>query len=113
MTGAVICGGIGVGLGVYGYLGHKKWAFVAGALVSAVGFYAQWVEARKLTADKTGAVGDEGARIKGSDPGGFYDPGSVANEKLTAAQDAWYTAHPDQPFVNDDGSYNILPGYEL
>jgi hypothetical protein len=42
-----------------------------------------------------------------------YTPGTEANRRLTAAQDAWYLQHPDEPFVNDDGTVNLLPGYTL
>lgn len=40
-----------------------------------------------------------------------YTPGSPAHDLFTAAQDAWYKLNPDEPFINDDGSCNILPGY--
>lgn len=50
--------------------------------------------------------------------------GTVSNESATTkgkyhldvqrAWDAWLTKNPDgPPFMNDDGSLNILPGYEL
>ena len=43
-----------------------------------------------------------------------YIAGTPENDALTRAQDAWYAEHPDgPPFVNDDGTLNILPGYEL
>ena len=53
--------------------------------------------------------------IKATDvPPTAYIAGTAANAALTRAQDAWYAAHPDgPPFVNDDGTLNILPGYEL
>lgn len=41
-----------------------------------------------------------------------FTKGSTANKTFTAAQDAWYAIHPDEPFVNDDGTCNLLPGYE-
>lgn len=41
-----------------------------------------------------------------------YTKGSAANKALTAAQDGWYRLHPDEPFVNDDGSCNILPEFD-
>ena len=41
-----------------------------------------------------------------------YVKGSDANKALTAAQDGWYALHPDEPFVNDDGTCNILPEFD-
>ena len=41
-----------------------------------------------------------------------YTQGTPANKAFSAAQNAWYAIHPDEPFVNDDGTCNLLPGYE-
>lgn len=41
-----------------------------------------------------------------------YTKGTPANKTFTEAQDAWHEIHPDEPFINDDGTCNLLPGYE-
>lgn len=61
----------------------------------------------------TAAAGAPTVKYSGDVPPRAYLPGTPENAALTAAQDAWYAAHPDEPFTNDDGSLNILPGYEF
>lgn len=64
------------------------------------------------SANARAAVGTSGVRVHGAqDDESVYKPGSTANARLKAAQDAWYAFNPDAPFVNDDGTYNYPPGY--
>lgn len=79
------------------------------ALALAAGAILLWYVTRG-----TATAGTPTVKSSGDVPPRAYLPGTPENAALTRAQDAWYAKHPDgPPFVNDDGSLNILPGFEF
>ena len=88
---------------------QKKAAFALFAGGIAAGVASWWFLVRKrqtpaLILSKGGVSRGEGKTGKADS----YTKGSAGNALLTAAQDAWYKLHPDEPFINDDGSCNII-----
>lgn len=87
------------------------WIF-GGGLALGVGLYFLWPAVKRYS----GTIFVKGPSLT-KKPGAIspaaYTVGTPENKALNRAMDAWYALHPDTPFVNDDGSYNILPGYEL
>jgi hypothetical protein len=93
---------------------QKKFALAAavvgvggGALVIAL-----WPEIQRLRVRGLITSGKPTVKSKGV-PSAAYTKGTPQNIALNRAMDAWYERNPDKPFVNDDGSLNILPGYEI
>lgn len=91
---------------------QKKTALVIAGAGVATGILAVilWPQIRRIGGSITASKPTVKAK---SIPSAAYQKGTAENVALNRAMDAWYEQHPDVSFVNDDGTYNILPGYEL
>lgn len=93
---------------------QKKFALAAATVGVAGGalVIALWPEIRRFRVRGLITGGKLSVKAKGV-PTAAYVKGTPQNIALNRAMDAWYAQNPDKPFVNDDGSLNILPGYEI
>lgn len=90
---------------------QKKTAIIIAAAGTAVGvgIVAFWPQIKRFFASFSTDV----PLLKGKATNPEWKRGSDKNIAFNRAQDAWYALNPNVPFVNDDGTYNILPGYEF
>lgn len=88
---------------------RKKTAYIVAGSGVAFGLLAifLWPQIKRFGA----SIGVSKPTVKAEKiPSAAYQIGTAENIALNRAMDAWYERYPDKPFVNDDGSYNILPG---
>lgn len=93
---------------------QKRFAILAASLGIGGGalVIALWPEIQRLRIRGVITGGKPTVKASGV-PSAAYIKGTPQNIALNKAMDAWYEQNPDKPFVNDDGSLNILPGYEI